>query len=66
MHFTVVMYTLHAQKCVREIFERMFILKAIAKAYNGVSLILRIVIGLAIGVAGLLTAFIVSALSMFM
>ena len=50
MHFTVVMYTLHAQKCVREI-ERMFILKAIAKAYNGVSLILRIVIGLAIGVA---------------
>lgn len=51
MHFTVVMYTLHAQKCVREIFERMFILKAIAKAYNGVSLILRIVIGLAIGVA---------------
>ncbi len=29
----------------------MFILKAIAKAYNGVSLILRIVIGLAIGVA---------------
>lgn len=29
----------------------MFILKAIAKAYNGISLILRIVIGLAIGVA---------------
>lgn len=51
MHFTVVMYTLHVQKCVREIFERMLILKAIAKAYNGVSLILRIVIGLAIGVA---------------
>ena len=51
MFLTVVMYTLHVQKCVREIFERMFILKAIAKAYNGVSLILRIVIGLAIGVA---------------
>ena len=51
MYFTVVMYTLHVQKCVREMFERMFILKAIAKAYNGVSLILRIVIGLAIGAA---------------